>query len=159
MTRATVLGTGSWGTAFAATLADAGADVTMWARRDEVVAQINAGSNEAYLPGIALPDRIRATGDAAEALAGADIVVLAVPSQTLRTNLVGWVDLIPTDAAVVSLMKGVELGTTKRMSEVIAEVAGIEPGRIAVLSGPNLAREIAEKHPAASVVACADAAT
>ncbi len=159
MTRATVLGTGSWGTAFAATMADAGADVTMWARRDEVVAQINAGSNEAYLPGIALPDRIRATGDAAEALARADIVVLAVPSQTLRTNLAGWVDLIPADAAVVSLMKGVELGTTKRMSEVIAEVAGIEPGRIAVLSGPNLAREIAEKHPAASVVACADAAT
>ncbi len=159
MTRAAVLGTGSWGTAFAATMADAGTAVTMWARRPEVVAQINAGSNEDYLAGIRLPQGITATTSAAEALEGVEIVVLAVPSQTLRENLAGWVGLIPEDASVVSLMKGIELGTTKRMSEVIAEVAGIGAERIVVVSGPNLAREIAEKHPAASVVACADAAT
>ena len=159
MTRATVLGTGSWGTAFAATMADAGTEVTMWARRREVVEQINRGINEDYLAGIALPQGIRATTDAAEALAGADVVVLAVPSQTLRGNLAGWADLIPRTAAVASLMKGIELGTTKRMSEVIAEVGRIETQRIVVVSGPNLAREIAERHPAASVVACTDEST
>ncbi len=159
MTRAAILGTGSWGTAFAATMACAGTDVTMWARRAGLVAQINAGSNEDYLPGIELPPGIRASHDVAEALDGAHIVVLAVPSQTLRGNLGEWADLLPAEAAVVSLMKGIELGTTKRMSEVIAEVGRVEPERIVVVSGPNLAREIAERHPAASVAACCDEAT
>ena len=156
MTRAAVFGTGSWGTAYAAVLADGGTPVTMWGRRQAMVDQINAGSNEDYLPGIALPPGIRATADPAEAAAGADIVVLAVPSQTLRANLADWAHVLPRDAAVVSLMKGVELGTTKRMSEVIAEAGGVEPGRIVVVSGPNLAKEIAQKQPAASVVGCID---
>lgn len=159
MTRAAVLGAGSWGTAFAATMAQAGTDVTMWARRPELVAQINAGSNDDYLPGIQLPQGLRACLDVTVALDGADIVVLAVPSQTLRSNLGGWADLLPARAAVVSLMKGIELGTTKRMSEVIAEVGRVEPERIVVVSGPNLAREIAERHPAASVAACGDEST
>ena len=157
MTRAAVFGTGSWGTAYAAVLADGGTPVTMWGRRQEMVDQINAGSNEDYLPGISLPAGIRATTDPLEAAAGADIVVLAVPSQTLRANLAEWSHALPSGAAIVSLMKGVELGTTKRMSEVIAEAGGIEPGRIVVVSGPNLAKEIAQKQPAASVVACVDA--
>ncbi|KQU70628.1 glycerol-3-phosphate dehydrogenase [Phycicoccus sp. Root563] len=156
MTRAAVFGTGSWGTAYAAVLADGGTPVTMWGRRQEMVDQINAGSNEDYLPGIALPDGIRATADPLEAAADADIVVLAVPSQTLRANLAEWAHALPAGAAIVSLMKGVELGTTKRMSEVIAEAGGIEPGRIVVVSGPNLAKEIAQKQPAASVIACID---
>lgn len=156
MTRAAVYGTGSWGTAFAAVLADAGTDVLMWGRRAEVVDQINAGVNEDYLPDLRLPGRVRATTDPHEAAGGADIVVLAVPSQTLRANLGAWGDAIPREAAVVSLMKGVELGTTKRMSEVIHEVGGVEAERVVVVSGPNLAREIAAKQPAASVVACVD---
>jgi glycerol-3-phosphate dehydrogenase (NAD(P)+) len=156
VTTAAVFGTGSWGTAYAAVLADGGTSVNMWGRRQEVVDQVNAGSNEDYLPGIALPEGIRATTDPEEAAAGSDIVVLAVPSQTLRTNLTDWGSVIPGDAAVVSLMKGVELGTTKRMSEVIAEVGGVDPSRIVVLSGPNLAKEIAQKQPAASVAACVD---
>jgi glycerol-3-phosphate dehydrogenase (NAD(P)+) len=156
VTRAAVFGTGSWGTAYAAVLADGGTPVTMWGRRQAMVDQINAGSNEDYLPGIALPAGIKATADPAEAAAGADIVVLAVPSQTLRANLADWAHVLPRDAAVVSLMKGVELGTTKRMSEVIAEAGGVQPGRIVVVSGPNLAKEIAQKQPAASVVACMD---
>ncbi|WP_299441597.1 NAD(P)H-dependent glycerol-3-phosphate dehydrogenase [uncultured Phycicoccus sp.] len=158
MSRAAVYGTGSWGTAFAAVLADAGTPVTMWGRRAEVVDAINAGVNEEYLPELRLPDTVRATTDPAEAAAGADVVVLAVPSQTLRDNLTAWGSVLPGDAAVVSLMKGVELGTTKRMSEVIAEVGGVEEGRVVVVSGPNLAREIAAKQPAASVIACRDAA-
>ena len=159
MTTAAVFGTGSWGTAFSAVLADSGTTVRMWGRRPELVEQINAGSNEDYLPGIRLPRGISATTDPAEAATGADIVVLAVPSQTLRANLEGWASLLPRDAAIVSLMKGVELGTTKRMSEVIAEVGEVEPERIVVVSGPNLAREIALKQPAASVVACTDGHT
>ena len=159
MTTAAVFGTGSWGTAYAAVLADGGTSVRMWGRRQAVVDQINSGSNEDYLPGIALPDGIWATTDPAQAAHGADIVVLAVPSQTLRANLGEWGSVLPGGAAIVSLMKGVELGTTKRMSEVIAEVAGVDAERIVVVSGPNLAKEIALKQPAASVVACVDAAT
>jgi glycerol-3-phosphate dehydrogenase (NAD(P)+) len=159
VTTAAVFGTGSWGTAYAAVLADGGTSVRMWGRRQEMVDQINAGTNEDYLPGVELPPGITATTDPAKAAEGADIVVLAVPSQTLRVNLGDWGSVLPRGAAVVSLMKGVELGTTKRMSEVIAEVAGVEAERIVVVSGPNLAREIALKQPAASVVACIDEST
>src|SRR5688572_15452326 len=107
MTSAAMFGTGSWGTAYAAVLADGGCTVRMWGRRAEVVDQINRGSNEDYLPGIRLPDGITATTEPGEAVDGADIVVLAVPSQTLRANLEQWAHLLPRDAAVVSLMKGV----------------------------------------------------
>ena len=160
MTRAAVFGTGSWGTAFAAVLGDAGTDVRMWGRRQELVDQINRTRiNGEYHPDLVLPEGIWATTDPVEAVEGADIVVLSVPSQKLRENLVNWADVLPRDAAVVSLMKGVELGTTKRMSEVIVEVGKVEPERIAVLSGPNLSHEIAAKQPAASVVACIDLPT
>jgi Glycerol-3-phosphate dehydrogenase len=159
MRRVAVFGTGSWGTAFAAVLADAGCQVRMWGRRAELVDQINASHvNGDYLPDLLLPDAISATTDPQEAVDGVDIVVLAVPSQLLRTNLAQWVDFLPPHAAVVSLMKGVELGTTKRMSEVIAEVGHVGQERIVVVSGPNLAREIAAKQPAATVVACTDEA-
>lgn len=157
MTTAAVFGAGSWGTAFSLVLADAGHDVTLWARRADVCDTINhERENVEYLPGVTLPGRVRATADPAEAAAGAELVVLAVPSQTLRQNLGAWADDIPPEAVLLSLMKGVELGTLKRMSEVVAEVCGAGPDRIAVLTGPNLAREIAAREPAASVVACAE---
>jgi len=160
VTRAAVLGSGSWGTTFAMVLADAGAEVRLWARRSSLADQITREHvNGDYLPGIVLPDGIRATADPAAALRDADIVVLAVPSQTLRANLGRWRDLLPPTASVVSLIKGVELGTSSRMSEVIAEAGGVAPERIAVVSGPNLAHEIAMRQPAASVVACVDHAT
>ncbi|MGY2081292.1 NAD(P)H-dependent glycerol-3-phosphate dehydrogenase [Modestobacter sp. SYSU DS0657] len=159
MTRAAVLGAGSWGTTFAKVLADAGSAVTLHARRPELAEAI-AGTREnaEYLPGVRLPDAVRPTSDPAEALADADVVVLAVPSQTLRQNLTDWAALLPADATLLSLMKGVELGTTKRMSEVICEVTGAGADRVAALSGPNLAREIAEEQPSATVIACADTA-
>ena len=157
MSKVAVFGSGSWGTAFSVVLADAGGEVTMWGRREELCATINEKrENTDYLPGIELPPTVRATHDPEQALDGAEFVVLAVPSQTLRGNLVEWADLIPTDAVLVSLMKGVELGTLKRMSEVIAEVTGAGADRIGVVSGPNLAQEIASREPAASVVACAN---
>ncbi|WP_157250894.1 NAD(P)H-dependent glycerol-3-phosphate dehydrogenase [Nonomuraea typhae] len=159
MTKTAVFGTGSWGTTFAMILAEAGNETVLWGRRPELVETINAtGENPDYLPGIRLPERLRATASAEEALAGADFVVLAVPSQTLRGSLAGWREHIPGDAVLVSLMKGVELGTTKRMSEVIREVAGVPEERVAVVSGPNLAKEIAQRQPAATVVACTDEA-
>jgi glycerol-3-phosphate dehydrogenase (NAD(P)+) len=155
--RVAVLGTGSWGTAFAKVMADAGRDVTLWARRPEVAAAVNERhANPEYLPGIELPARLTATTDATAALDGAHAVVLAVPSQTLRHNLAGWRDLIPPGATLVSLAKGVELGTLQRMSEVIGDVAAVPPDRVAVVSGPNLAREIAAEEPTATVIACTD---
>jgi len=152
-----VLGAGSWGTAFSIVLADGGNEVTMWGRREEVCEPINdRHENVEYLPGVQLPPTVSATHDAEKALAGADVVVLAVPSQSLRANLTEWAPYLADDAVMVSLMKGVELGTLKRMSEVIAEVTGAGPDRISVISGPNLAKEIARREPAASVVACED---
>jgi glycerol-3-phosphate dehydrogenase (NAD(P)+) len=158
MTRAAVLGAGSWGTTFAKVLADAGCEVTLHARRPELAKSITEdGENKDYLPGIRLPSAVRATADPAEALLDAGIVVLAVPSQSLRENLTGWTPHLPPGATLLSLMKGIELGTTKRMSEVIREVTGAGADRVAALSGPNLAREIAEEQPAATVIACSDA--
>lgn len=155
--RVAVLGAGSWGTTFAKVLADAGSDVTLWARRSQVASVINrVGVNEEYLPGVALPQSLRATDDAAEAVHDVDAVVLAVPSQTLRENLAGWQPLLPPQATLVSLAKGVELSTLKRMSEVVSEVADAAMDRVAVVSGPNLAREIAEEQPTGTVVACSD---
>lgn len=152
-----VFGAGSWGTAFSIVLADAGNDVTLWARREEVAAVINdKRENTDYLPGIELPPAIQATHDVEKALHGADVVVLATPSQTLRENLTEWAPYVEAGSTFVSLMKGVELGTLERMSQVIAEITGAGPDRIAVVSGPNLAKEIARREPAASVVACED---
>ncbi|AJC55765.1 MULTISPECIES: NAD(P)H-dependent glycerol-3-phosphate dehydrogenase [Streptomyces] len=157
MTRCAVFGTGSWGTAFAMVLADAGCEVTLWGRRATLVDAINTGrTNPDYLPGVELPAGVRATTDPAEAARGADFTVLAVPSQTLRANLAEWAPLLPSDTVLVSLMKGVELGTAKRMSEVIEEVAKVPAERVAVLTGPNLAKEVAARQPAAAVVACVD---
>ncbi len=158
--RVAVLGAGSWGTTFGKVLADAGRQVTLWARRAEVADAVNlAHQNPDYLPGIRLPESLSATVHAEEAMRGADAVVFAVPSQTLRANLAHWRDALPPEATLVSLAKGVELGSLKRMSEVIAEVAGVPAARVAVMSGPNLAREIAEEQPTATVIACSDEST
>jgi glycerol-3-phosphate dehydrogenase (NAD(P)+) len=158
VSRAAVFGTGSWGTAFGLVLADAGTQTMLCGRRQDIVDSINSRhENPWYQEGIRLPDSLRATVDPAEAVAGADLVVLAIPAQTLRENLAVWTLLLPPDALLVSLIKGVELGTTKRMSEVIREVADVPAERVLVVTGPNLAREIAERQPAASVVGCVDA--
>ena len=157
MARVAVLGAGSWGTTFAKVLTDAGSTVTLWSRRAEVAAAIRRSRcNTEYLPGVRLPTALAATDDPHEALAGAQAVVLALPSQTLRANLDRWVALLPADVTLLSLAKGVELGTSMRMSEVIADVTGVSTERIAVLSGPNLAHEIAAEQPTATVIACAD---
>lgn len=157
MVEAAVMGAGAWGTAMAKVLADAGNSVTMWARRAELAHEINTSHvSREYLPGATLPAPIRATTDAGEALDGACTVLLAVPSQTLRTNLGQWTGLIGPDVTLVSLAKGIELHTLMRMSQVITHVTGADQGRVAVVTGPNLASEIAAEQPAATVVACSD---
>ena len=153
---AAVIGSGAWGTTFASLLAQAGTPTTIWARRREVAEEINAGTNERYVPGHRLPQGLKATTDLAQAAAGASVVVVAVPSQEARRVLEPLRGVLADDAVAVSLMKGIELGTGLRMSEVLARALGIDTSRVVVVSGPNLADEIAAGQPTATVVAADD---
>lgn len=157
MVQVAVMGAGSWGTTVAKVFADAGNEVRLWARRAEVADDVRDNHrNSAYLGDIELPAAMTATTDPAEALNGAEIVVLGVPSQSLRENLQNWKELIGPDASLVSLAKGIEHSSGLRMSQLISEVADVPSERVAVLTGPNLAREVAQGQPAATVVACTD---
>lgn len=159
-----VMGAGSWGTTFAKVMADAvvehGIQVDIWARREDAAREINdKHTNSRYLRNTKLPLNITASSDQQAVLSGADLVVLAIPSQSLRAELEVFKEYFEPDAVILSLMKGLERGTDLRMSQVIEEVSGLGANRIAVLSGPNLAMEIAREQPTASVVACSDEAT
>jgi glycerol-3-phosphate dehydrogenase (NAD(P)+) len=159
MSKIAFVGAGSWGTAVAALVTNKNRDETiLWARRPELAETINLyHENPEYLPDIALPEDLRATSDMEEALHGATTVVMAIPSHGFRNVLRDVVAVASTKASYVSLTKGLEVATRKRMSEVIAEeVEGIDESRIAVLTGPNLAKEIVQGHPAASTIACKD---
>lgn len=152
--RVVVIGGGNWGTTFAKIVADGGRNVTLVVRRPELADEINeAHRNTLYLPGINLPDRIRATCDLEGAVAGADLVFLSVPAQSARANLEELRLFLKPEASIVSLMKGVERSTGMRMSQVISDVASLPADRIAVASGPNIALEIAREEPTAIVVA------
>lgn len=152
MTTVAVLGAGAWGTTFAKVLADGGSNVQVWARREEIAREINeTHRNSTYLQRVNLPLSVTASASLAVTLAGAEQLYVSVPSQTLRVVLADLKDLIGDDIPVVSLMKGVERKSGLRMSQVIGEVTGIPENRIAVVSGPNLALEIAKEEPTASV--------
>jgi len=152
-----VVGAGSWGTTVAS-IAVRGAPTVLWARRAELADAINAtNENPDYLPGVALPGGLRATASLEEAVSGAGLVIMAVPSHGFRAVLADLAPSVAADAAVLSLTKGLEQGTHRRMTEVVAAVL---PGHCAgVLSGPNLAREIVAGQPAATVVAMTDPGT
>lgn len=157
MSRVVVMGAGSWGTTIAKVIADGGCDVMLYSRREEVAQEINESHrNGDYLPGIQLPPGLFATSDVATALQGAEQIYLAVPAQTLRENLEVWREFIPKGATLVSLIKGLEQGSGLRMSQVMVEATGLPIEQMAVVSGPNLALEIAKGEPAASVCACPD---
>jgi glycerol-3-phosphate dehydrogenase (NAD(P)+) len=158
MTSVAVVGAGSWGTAVAAIVAG-NASTVLWARREELAATIASDhQNPDYLPDIRLPDELHATADLAAACTDADVVVFAVPSHGLRAVLADARAHVSPGAAIVSLVKGIEQGTLRRMTEVIAEeLSDHDPSRIGVLTGPNLAREVAAGQPTASVVAVPDA--
>ena len=149
-----VMGGGSFGTAISTVAAAAGQEVRLWTIEPEVVEEINSRhTNEKYHPGITLPESIVATGDVAQALDGAEIIILAIPAQTLGENLRNWKPLFSGSPLIVTVMKGIEIGSIRRMSQVIEEDGGIAADRIAVISGPNLARELIQQQPAATTVA------
>lgn len=151
-----MVGAGSWGTTVAA-LTSHNAATTLWARRPQLADEINSTHlNSAYLADASLPHALRADSDLAQALAGADVVAMAVPSLGFRAVINEVSKHIGDGVPIVSLSKGLEQSTFKRMSEVIADVMPNNP--VAVLSGPNLAKEILAGQPAASVIACADVA-
>jgi glycerol-3-phosphate dehydrogenase (NAD(P)+) len=155
-----VIGAGSWGTTVAAIISTHAATV-LWGRNPAIVdAVARRHENPEYLPGIRLPEDLRATSDLAEACVDADVIVMAVPSHGFRSVLERAAPYVDATAPVVSLAKGVERDTLLRMSEVVLDVLPLhEPGRVAVLTGPNLAIEVAEGQPAASVIACPDPET
>lgn len=158
MANVTVLGAGAWGTAFGQVLADAGNDVTMWAIEPEIVDDIkNKHCNPVRLPVVKeLPANMTATGDRAEAVKDAEVVVVAIAAQHAREALEQFKGLIGETALVVSLMKGIEKATGKRMDQVVQEALGLEPDRFLAISGPNLSKQVAERQPAATVVGCTD---
>ncbi|MCI5862197.1 NAD(P)H-dependent glycerol-3-phosphate dehydrogenase [Bifidobacterium boum] len=160
MTNITVLGAGAWGTAFGQVLADAGNTVTMWAIEPEIVTDIHEHHRNSYrLPSVEqLPANMDATGDRAQAVANADIIVVAIAAQFARIALAEFKDLIPSTALVVSLMKGIERTTGKRMDEVVRESLNLPAERFVAISGPNLSKQVADRQPAATVVGCADIA-
>jgi glycerol-3-phosphate dehydrogenase (NAD(P)+) len=156
-TTVAVIGAGSWGTAFGSISADKGIATTLWARR-EVLAEAIATrhQNPDYLPGIELPPDLTATHDLERCVSGAEVVVMAVPSHTFRGIFRKVLPMLPPGVPVISLAKGIEQDSNKRMSEVLREEGDLDPARICVVSGPNLAKEIARKQPAATALACAD---
>lgn len=157
MEKVAVVGAGSWGTMVAALCAER-TDTTLWARRPELVTEIRStGSNSQYLPGRTLPDRLSATSSLEEAVDGASAVVIAVPSHGFRQVYSLLAPLIARDTPVVSLTKGIELETLATMTGVILdESPDHNPGVVGVLTGPNLASEVAAGQPTASVVAMID---
>ncbi|MFA9431330.1 NAD(P)H-dependent glycerol-3-phosphate dehydrogenase [Egicoccus sp. AB-alg2] len=157
MSKVAVMGAGSWGTAFGMMCVDAGEPTTLWARRPEVADEIvHEHTNTGYLPDVRLPDGLEATPDPQQALAGADVVVLAVPSVGIEEQLAQWGDHIPPDATLVSLIKGVDVATMRFGSQVVSQSLACDPDRVVVVSGPNLAKECALRLPAATVAASPD---
>jgi len=155
--RIAVVGAGSWGTALAAVTADKGVDTILWARREELAQAIaSRHENPDYLSGIELPPSLQATHDLEKATSTASVVVMAVPSHAFRVIFHDVVPLLGPDVPVVSLTKGIEQDSLKRMSEVMGEEGDLGPSRVAALSGPNLAREVVARQPSATVVACAE---
>jgi glycerol-3-phosphate dehydrogenase (NAD(P)+) len=158
--RIAVVCAGSWGTALAAVAADKGVDTILWARRQELAEAIaSRHENPDYLSGMDLPPSLQATHDLEMALSSASIAVMGVPSHAFRGIFREVAPLLPPEVPIVSLTKGIEQDSLKRMSEVMVEEADLDPGRVAALSGPNLAREVAGRQPSATVVACSDEET
>lgn len=156
MSKVTVLGCGSWGTALAVVLAAKGQPVEMWCRRSEQADEMNrTKENKRYLPGVMLPEGIVVTTDLAAALRDADYVVLAVPSQSLRETLEKTKSLLPENAILINTAKGLEVGSKLRMSQVVESVMPGSRQRFVALYGPSHAEEVGRGLPAA-VVSCSE---
>lgn len=158
MSKVVVLGAGQWGTTMAQVLCDAGNHVLLWGRSQEIVDEINQKhTNSKYLDENVLPLGLRATTSLSEAFDYSNIYVLAVPAQTLRENLNAWKDSIAPNALYISTLKGIELTTMSRMTEIIQDV--MQTDNIAIVTGPNLANELVLRQPAGAVAAATTMAT
>jgi len=154
VSKVVVLGAGQWGTTMAQVLCDAGNHVLMWGRSQELVDEVNEKhTNSKYLDENVLPLGLRATTSLSEAFEYSNIYVLAVPAQTLRENLTAWKSMVQPNALFVSTLKGIEVSTMSRMTEIISEV--METENIAIITGPNLANELVLRQPAGAVAAAA----
>lgn len=157
MSKVVVLGAGQWGTTLAQVLCDAGNHVLIWGRNQSVVDEINQShTNTKYLDQNALPVGLRATSDIAAAFDYSNIYVLAIPAQSLRENLILWKPMAQPNAIFISTLKGIEVSTLSRMTEIIHEV--MESENIAIITGPNLANELVLRQPAGAVAAASSMA-
>jgi len=154
MKKVAILGSGAWGTTLGQVLIDSGQQVLIWGRNKKVVREINRRhSNRRFLKGIDLPKELKATTDIKAVLEFADVIVLAIPAQTLRENLESWKGFFPTDLPIISTLKGIEVHTQLRMTEIVQEILGVDKSRFGLITGPNLANEIITRQPAGAVVA------
>ena len=152
MSKVVVLGAGQWGTTMAQVLCDAGNHVLMWGRSQELVDEVNEKhTNSKYLDESVLPVGLKATSSLKEAFEYSNIYVLAVPAQTLRENLINWKPMFQPNALIISTLKGIEVSTMSRMTEIISEV--LETQNVAIITGPNLANELVLRQPAGAVAA------
>jgi glycerol-3-phosphate dehydrogenase (NAD(P)+) len=154
MSKVSVLGSGAWGTTLAQVLADAGHDVLVWGRNSSVVSEINNDhTNHTFLPGAQLPSSIQATGDIEAAFSFADALVLAIPAQSLRENLLQWKSSFPRNKPIISTLKGIEADSHLRMTEIVVNELGVSLENVGVITGPNLAAEMILRQPAGAVAA------
>ena len=152
MSRITVFGAGAWGSTLAQVLCDAGNEVLLWGRNAETIGEINdLHTNRRYLAGQVLPSNLRATTDLDEAFSFSQTYVLAIPSTQLRATLNEWKGRFSADCMIVSTLKGIEVSTMLRMTEIIEQVLGKH--KVAILTGPNLADELILRQPAGAVAA------
>ena len=157
MSKVVVLGAGQWGSTMAQVLCDAGNHVLIWGRNQEVVDEINnRHTNTKYLDQNVLPLGLKATSDLTEAFNYSNIYVVAIPAQTLRENLKNWKPLVQPEAIFISTLKGIEVSSMSRMTEIIHEI--METENIAIITGPNLATELVLRQPAGAVAAAPTAA-
>lgn len=154
MKKVAVLGSGAWGTTLGQVMVDSGQQVLIWGRNKKVVREINRRhSNRRFLKGIDLPKELKATTDIKAVLEFAEVIVLAIPAQTLRENLENWKGFFPQELPIISTLKGIEVQTQFRMTEVVRQVLGVDKSRLGLITGPNLASEIITRQPAGAVVA------
>ena len=154
MKKVAVLGSGAWGTTLGQVMVDSGQQVLFWGRNKKVVREINRRhSNRRFLKGIDLPKELKATTDIKAVLEFAEVIVLAIPAQTLRENLENWKGFFPQELPIISTLKGIEVQTQFRMTEVVQQVLGVDKSRLGLITGPNLASEIITRQPAGAVVA------
>lgn len=153
-----VIGTGGWGVTLAIHVAARGVPVALVARTDEEAERLRVNGYSPRLPAVRFPTTLEVTASAAEAVGQARVILLVVPSQTMRQNVRSLRHALRPNSLLVSASKGIEIASTLRMSQVIGQELSIDDRRIGVLSGPNLAQEVAARKPSSSVVACSEIA-